>query len=97
MADLAFPHPRVPARWHNLAATYNQREATVNGSQQGDTPVRALTDAGGMAVFRIRWLPSAESQRFATTEPTYFEANLEYGRRYYPYGYSQILLVRFVP
>ena len=63
--------------------------ARINGGQAGQTPVSALTDTSGVATFVIR-----SSQ--ATSDPVYFEANLVNQRQFYPYGYSEILPIRFV-
>ena len=65
-------------------------EAKINGNQPGVTPVSALTDASGHAKFVIRGTVT-------TADPVYFEANLVNGTQYYPYGYSEILPIRFVP
>jgi len=62
--------------------------AIINGSQAGATPVTAFTNAGGKATFVI-------SGTEATADPVYFEANLVSGSQFYPYGYSDILSVRF--
>ncbi|MGH9030060.1 MAG: glycosyltransferase family 87 protein, partial [Acidimicrobiales bacterium] len=64
-------------------------EAEINGDQPGVTPVSALTNSDGHAQFVIRGT-------VATTDPVYFEANLVNSTQYYPYGYSEILPVRFV-
>jgi len=63
-------------------------EAIINGSQPGQTPVSALTNADGVATFTI-------IGTHASNNPVYFEANLVNSRSFYPYGYSQILPVRF--
>jgi len=63
-------------------------EAVVNQGQPGQTPVQALTDSHGVAVFTIH-------SSYPTREPVYFEANLVNSRSFYPYGYSPILAVRF--
>ena len=62
--------------------------AIINGSQPGATPVTAFTNADGQAVFVIRGTE-------ATADPVYFEANLVNGTQFYPFGYSDILSVRF--
>jgi hypothetical protein len=63
-------------------------EAIINHGLPGETPVEALTNASGVATFRVRsWAGSSE--------PVYFEANLVKPGSYYPYGYSPILAVRF--
>jgi hypothetical protein len=64
-------------------------EAEINGDQPGVTPVSALTNASGEAQFKIRGT-------VATTDPVYFEANLVNSTEYYPYGYSEIVPIRFV-
>ncbi len=63
-------------------------EAIVNGSQQGQTPVTALTNADGVATFTIQGT-------IAGPDPVYFEANLVNDTRFYPYGYSEIVPIRF--
>jgi len=63
--------------------------ATVNGSLPGQTPVEALTNAQGVATFTIQDLTPEP-------DPVYFEANLVNSQSYYPYGYSNIVDVRFV-
>ena len=63
-------------------------EAIINGSQPGQTPVNAVTNAAGVATFTI-------IGTHASADPVYFEANLINSKNFYPYGYSQILPVRF--
>ena len=63
-------------------------EASINGSQPGQTPVEAMTNAGGVATFTI-------SSPAVGTNAVYFEANLVKPGLLYPYGYSPILAVRF--
>jgi uncharacterized membrane protein len=63
-------------------------EARINGSPEGQTPVEASTDSGGVARFTI-------SSPVAGRNPDYFEANLVKPGGSYPYGYSPILAVRF--
>jgi hypothetical protein len=72
---------------------YGQRglqygEAVINGGPPGRTPVSALTNAQGVATFTVVGTQP-------TANPVYFEANLVNGSAYYPYGYSQILPIRF--
>ncbi len=64
-------------------------EAVVNGSLSGQTPVTAYTNHAGVATFDIVGTQS-------TPDPVYFEANLVSATQFYPYGYSQILAIRFV-
>jgi hypothetical protein len=64
-------------------------EAIINGGQPGQTPVSALTNAHGVATFTI-------IGTHASRNPVYFEANLVNSTNFYPYGYSQILPIRFV-
>jgi uncharacterized membrane protein len=65
-------------------------QAKINRGHPGQTPIRARTDAAGVATFTIRsW--------FAPDDPVYFEANLVQPGSGYPYGYSPILAVRFRP
>lgn len=63
-------------------------EAVINGGLPGQTPVTAYTNSAGIATFNI-----VGTQ--ASIDPVYFEANLVSSTEYYPYGYSQILPIRF--
>lgn len=63
-------------------------EAVIDHGNIGQTPVAARTDARGEATFTIRGT-------VASTNPVYFEANLVSATQHYPYGYSQILPIRF--
>jgi hypothetical protein len=63
-------------------------EAVINNSYPGQTPVTARTNAHGVATFTIRDVKHESN-------PVYFEANLVNNIDYYPYGYSQIVPVRF--
>lgn len=63
-------------------------EAVVNGGLPGATPVTAYTNSSGAATFDV--VGTQVSQ-----DPVYFEANLVSGTQFYPYGYSQILAIRF--
>jgi hypothetical protein len=63
-------------------------QAIINQGQVGQTPVVAYTDAEGVATFTIRGTQ-------ASNDPVYFEANLVNDKQFYPYGYSQILPIRF--
>lgn len=63
-------------------------EAIINGSNAGATPVSATTNAQGQAQFVVRDVHSE-------IDPVFFEANLVNNQDYYPYGYSQIVPVRF--
>lgn len=63
-------------------------QARINGSPAGQTPVAAYTNANGVATFVIRGTN-------APANPVYFEANLVNGTQFFPYGYSQILPIRF--
>ncbi|MGC8463981.1 MAG: hypothetical protein ACP5P9_09990 [Acidimicrobiales bacterium] len=63
-------------------------EAIINAGQPGETPVSALTDPSGVATFTILGTQAA-------ADPVYFEANLVNEHLFYPYGYSQILPIRF--
>jgi hypothetical protein len=72
---------------------YDQRgiqfsQAQINQGAAGQTPVQALTNAQGVATFRIR-------SQAGGPDPVYFEANLVQPDAFYPYGYSPILAVRF--
>lgn len=64
-------------------------QAQINRGYPGETPVSALTNARGIATFVIRSTAAPRS-------PIYFEANLVNDTYFYPYGYSQIVPVRFV-
>lgn len=63
-------------------------EATINQGNAGQTPVVALTNKLGVATFTITDLVKEP-------DPIYFEANLVNSKNFYPYGYSQIVPVRF--
>jgi uncharacterized membrane protein len=63
-------------------------EAIINQGQVGQTPVVAYTDDHGVAVFIVRGTR-------ASSDPDYFEANLVDSRQFYPYGYSDIVPIRF--
>jgi uncharacterized membrane protein len=63
-------------------------EAVINHGNIGETPIAAYTDSEGEATFTIRGTA-------ASTNPVYFEANLVNAQQRYPYGYSQILPIRF--
>jgi uncharacterized membrane protein len=64
-------------------------EAVINNAQVGETPVKALTDRNGVATFTVR-------DPVPTDDPVYFEANLVNSKDKFPYGYSEIVPVRFV-
>ncbi len=63
-------------------------EATINSAAPGQTPVRAYTNADGTATFTLVGTQAA-------SDPIYFEANLVQSSEFYPYGYSEILPIRF--
>ncbi len=63
-------------------------QALVNSGYPGETPMTTLTNPQGQAVFTIR-----DVRR--ENDPVSFEANLVNSQDYYPYGYSQIVPVRF--
>jgi uncharacterized membrane protein len=62
--------------------------AIIDGRQAGQTPVSTLTDAAGVATFVVQGTQP-------TADPISFEANLVNQAHFYPYGYSQILPIRF--
>ncbi len=63
-------------------------EAIINGGYAGQTPMTSTTNKNGIATFTIRDVKHESN-------PVYFEANLVNNANYYPYGYSQIVPVRF--
>lgn len=63
-------------------------QAVINQGQVGQTPVVAYTNADGVATFTVRGTQ-------ASVNPVYFEANLVNNGQFYPYGYSEILPIRF--
>ena len=63
-------------------------QAVINGGNVGQTPVLALTNSQGVATFTV-------VNQVKESDPVYFEANLENSNTFYPYGYSQIVPVRF--
>jgi uncharacterized membrane protein len=72
---------------------YNQQglifgQAIINQGQIGQTPVVAYTNGQGVATFDVRGTQ-------ATADPVYFEANLVNQSQFYPYGYSEIVPIRF--
>lgn len=62
--------------------------AIVNGSLPGTPTVQATTDGMGQVVFAITGTK-------VNADPLYFEANIVNNTYFYPYGYSQVLAVRF--
>jgi uncharacterized membrane protein len=63
-------------------------QAIINQGQVGQTPVVAFTNAEGVATFVVRGTVTSN-------DPVYFEANLVNQRLFYPYGYSEIVPIRF--
>jgi len=63
-------------------------QAIINQGQVGQTPVVAYTDGQGVATFTIRGT-------LQSADPVYFEANLVNQQLFYPYGYSDIVPIRF--
>jgi len=63
-------------------------QAIINQGQVGQTPVVAYTDGQGVATFTIRGTQQS-------ADPVYFEANLVNQQLFYPYGYSDIVPIRF--
>jgi uncharacterized membrane protein len=64
-------------------------QAVINQGQIGQTPVEALTNRHGVASFIV-------TSTQASSNPVYFEANLVNSQASYPYGYSDIVPIRFV-
>ena len=62
--------------------------AVINKGQIGQTPIEARTNKLGVATFVITGTQ-------ASTNPVYFEANLINSQASYPYGYSDIVPIRF--
>jgi len=69
---------------HGLVFT----QAVINNSAEGATPVEAATNSDGVATFRV-------TNAAPSLDPVYFEANLINGSSSYPYGYSNIIPIRF--
>ncbi len=63
-------------------------QAVINQGQVGQTPVVAFTNADGVATFVVRGTQTSN-------DPVSFEANLVNQHLYYPYGYSEIVPIRF--
>ena len=63
-------------------------EAVINQGQIGQTPVVAYTNQQGVATFYVRGTQ-------ISNDPVYFEANLVSANQFYPYGYSEIVPIRF--
>jgi hypothetical protein len=65
-------------------------EAKINGAPQGQSPVLAETNAAGIATFHIR------DQTAQDGNPLYFQAYVQ-PRGRFPYGYSEVVSVQWVP
>lgn len=63
-------------------------QASINGNQPGKTPVIGYTNSRGEVKFTVVGTRARNS-------PVYFEANLLNGSSFYPYGYSDIVPIRF--
>ncbi len=63
-------------------------QAIINQGQIGQTPVVAYTNAQGVATFDVRGTQ-------ASNDPVFFEGNLVNAQQFYPYGYSEIVPIRF--
>lgn len=63
--------------------------SSINRSAAGATPVEELTGVNGVATFRI--VDDAHE-----VDPISYEANLVSTDGFYPYGYSQVVPIRFV-
>jgi uncharacterized membrane protein len=63
-------------------------QAIINQGQIGQTPVVAYTNVQGVATFDVRGTQTSN-------DPVYFEANLINAQQFYPYGYSEIVPIRF--
>jgi uncharacterized membrane protein len=63
-------------------------QAIINQGQIGQTPVVAYTNQQGVATFDVRGTQ-------ISNDPVYFEANLVSANQFYPYGYSEIVPIRF--
>ncbi len=64
-------------------------QATINGKGVGMSPVASYTNSDGRALFVV-------SSRYSAADPIYFEANLVNHLTGYPYGYSDIVPIRFM-
>jgi hypothetical protein len=63
-------------------------QAIINSGGIGQTPILKLSDRDGRADFVVRGTE-------ATRDPIYFEANLINEDARFPYGYSEIVPIRF--
>lgn len=63
-------------------------QAVINQSGIGQTPVAVRTNRQGFAKFVVRGTE-------VTRDPVYFEANLVNSESHFPYGYSEIVPIRF--
>ena len=63
-------------------------QAVINQAGIGQTPVAVRTNRQGFARFVVRGTE-------ATRDPVYFEANLVNDEAHFPYGYSEIVPIRF--
>ena len=73
---------------------YTQRgpqvgQSVINHGDVGETPVKALTNKLGQARFTVKDVTP-------TADPIYYEANLVNSQNFYPFGFSQMVSVRFV-
>ena len=73
---------------------YTQRgpqtgQSVINHGFVGQTPVKGLTNNLGQARFTVKDVTP-------TADPIYYEANLVNSQNFYPFGFSQMVPVRFV-
>ena len=64
-------------------------QSIINRGYVGETPVKALTNKLGQARFTVKDVKP-------TSDPIYYEANLVNSQNFYPFGFSQMVPVRFV-
>lgn len=64
-------------------------QSVINRGYVGETPVSAVTNSHGMATFTVRDVTPM-------SDPIYYEANLVNSQDFYPFGFSQMVPVRFV-
>ncbi|MDP9729556.1 hypothetical protein [Alicyclobacillus tolerans] len=63
-------------------------QTKINHGAIGQTPIKALTNSQGEAIFNI-------DSAVASKDPVYYEANLINSKSFYPYGYSNTVSILF--
>jgi hypothetical protein len=64
--------------------------SVINRGYVSETPVSAVTNNKGQAIFTVRDITPQP-------DPVYYEGNLVNAQDFYPYGFSPIVPVRYIP